>query len=287
MRLQFRHLYLLLGAVLLPFSGLSGITLAGSDLLVPDIQDALLEQLEAAGLEVEISFEGSLIALKDLQDGTADAAIIAVPDSESSPGGRTFPFCFQVVAFAVHATNPVTELTYGQLTSIYERDGVINDWADLTPALDWRDRKIALWAVRSKSAITLEIFNAVVLQGRPLKDAVRYSTNDTEELQSIVMGDPSALMAVPAIPLTPSLRFLGIKREETGQAYTPSEDNVLFGDYPLRLPFYLAVQDSLSDAELSKLVKAIYSPQVTAALRSVNYLPVPSTEQQSLLAELE
>ncbi|MEX0326470.1 MAG: PstS family phosphate ABC transporter substrate-binding protein [Puniceicoccaceae bacterium] len=287
MRLHIRNLCPLLLALVLPVLPLSSMTLTGSDLLGPAIQAALQEQLNAAGLDAELAFGGSLLAMQELQEGTADAAILAVPGSDSSPGGRTFPFGFQIVALAVHTTNPVTELTYGQLTSIFEQDGVLNNWSDLTAALEWRDRKISLWAVRSKSAITLEIFNAVVLQGSPLKDSVRYTVNDTEELQALIIENPSALVAVPAIPLTPSIRFLGVKGDESGQAYTPSEDNVLFGDYPLRLPFYLTVQDSLSEEDLGKLVRAIYSPEVTAALRSVNYMPVPETERQSLLAEFE
>lgn len=263
------------------------MTLTGSDLLGPAVQKALQDQLDAAGLDVELAFGGSLMAMQELQEGTADAAILAVPGNDSSPSGRSFPFCFQIVALAVHTNNPVSELTYSQLTNIFEQDGVLSNWSDLTAALEWRDRKISLWAVRSKSAITLEIFNAVVLQGSPLKDSVRYTGNNTEELQALIVENPTALIAAPAIPLTPSIRFLGVKIEESGQAYTPSEDNVLFGDYPLRLPFYLTVQDTLSDEDLGKLVKAIYSPEVTAALRSVNYMPVPETERQSLLAEFE
>ena len=260
MRLPIRTLCLLLSAFSLTAVHLQAITIAGSDLLVPAIQEALQEQLAAAGLDADLSFGGSLLAMEQLQDGTADAAILAIPDGDGTmPGGRTFPFCFQVVAFAVHATNPVSELTYQQLTSIYEKDGVLSNWSDLTAALEWRDRKIAFWDVRSKSAITLEIFNAVVLKGRPLKDGVRYSVNDAEQIQSLIMENPSAMMAVPAISLTPSIRFLGIKKDESGQAYTPSGDNVLFGDYPLRLPFYLAVQDSVSgdDTERQSLLTSL------------------------------
>ena len=40
-------------------------------------------------------------------------------------------------------------------------------------------------------------------------------------------------------------------------------------------------------ADLAKLIQAIYSPEVTAELKRVNYMPVPATERQSLLAEFE
>ena len=267
---------------------LPAMTVTGSDLVVAPVQEALAKQLQALGVTADFDFAGSLIGKQKLSDGTADAAILAVPNAtQAIDSNRTFPFCFQIVAFAVHSTNPVTELTYNQLTSLYETDGVLNDWADLTPDLNWRDRKISLWVTRSKSAITLEIFNSTVLTGRPLKSSVRYAANDSETLQSIVQEDSSAIVAVPAIPRIPSIRFLAIKQDEAGQAYTPSEDNVLFGDYPLRLPFYLVVSEKVGDEDMAKLVRAIYAPEVTEALRAVNYLPVSQTEQQSLLSQFE
>jgi ABC-type phosphate transport system substrate-binding protein len=268
--------------------GVSALVVAGSDLLVQGIQDALKEQLEGSGMEIELSLQGSLLGLQALKDGSAGAAILAVPDEgQMSQDGNTFPFAYQVVVFAVHSSNPVTELTYAQLTELYQDNGGLNDWSDLTPDLDWRDRKIALWATRSKSSVTLEIFNAVVLKGRLLKDSVRYIPNDTEEIQSILAEDPSALMAIPAIPLNPSIRFLAIKEDDTGQTYTPSEDNVFFGDYPLRLPLFLTVSDSVTPDDLAVIVGAIYSPEVTAALKEANYLPVSAAERQSLLARFE
>ena len=270
------------------FHSLSGLNIAGSDLLGEGIQTAIRAQLDSSGVEAKLSFDGSLLGLQAMQDGTADAVIMAVPDSgDPLDMGNVYPFAYQVVAFAVHSTNPVTELTYDQLTKLYEENGVLNDWSDITPDLDWRDRTVSLWVTRSTSSMTLQILNALVLKGSPLKEVVRYAANDSEELQSIVSEDPAALVAVPAISRIPSIQFLAIKEDDAGQAYTPSEDNVFFGDYPLRLPFVLAVSDQVEAADVAKLLSAIYSEEVTAALEAVNYMPVAAAERQSLLSEFE
>jgi ABC-type phosphate transport system substrate-binding protein len=275
-------------ASLLCAQSLSALVITGSDLLEGPLREALEQELVASGLEVDFSLDGSLLGLDALNEGTTDAAILAVPDEgEGAMSDTSFPFAYQLVVFAVHSSNPVSELTYQQLSDLYQNNGVLNDWADLTPDLDWRDRKVALWATRSSSSMALEIFNAVVLKGQALKDSVRYAPNDAEVLESILLEDPSALVAAPSIARSPSIRFLAIKQDDSGQAYTPSEDNVFFGDYPLRLPFYLVASESLEEEELMKLVKAIYSPVVTQALKSASYLPVSSAEQQSLLSRFQ
>ncbi|MGC9451232.1 MAG: PstS family phosphate ABC transporter substrate-binding protein [Oceanipulchritudo sp.] len=268
--------------------GASGLSISGSDLLDAGIEDALRAELEAAGLEAALSFKGSLLGQKELEQGDADAAILAFPeDLPDSLPGRRFPFAFQMVAFAVHASNPVPDLTYAMLASLYGQSGVLESWSNLTAQPEWRDRKISLWASRREDAINLEIFNAVVLQGSPLKRAVRYSTGDAAQLISIVVEDASALVLVPAIPANAAVRFLAVKAEEEGRGYTPTPDNVFFGDYPLRLPFYLVVSDRLDEATLAKLLRAIYSPAVTGALQNAYYMPMPDTERRSILAQFE
>ena len=264
----------------------SGLVIAGSDLLGPGIQDALQSEAQTAGLDVELSLRGSLLGSRDLGDGKADAAILAVPGDASLEAGsaRQYPFAFQVVTFAVHANNPLSEVTYTQLTNLYGEAGVLDPWTNLTPDPEWRDRNIALWATRIGQAINLEIFNAVVLKGSPLKQSVRYSSGDADQLNAIVLEDPSALVLVPWIPLTAGVRLLAVKEDQGGQAYTPSPDNVFFGDYPLRLPFVLAVAETVSGEELDKLLQVVYSPAVTDAIEAAYFQPIPDTERRSILS---
>jgi ABC-type phosphate transport system substrate-binding protein len=289
MRLIRPRLFCLFSLPLLLSVPVSALVLGGSDLLEGGIRTAIAEQANAAGLEIEMSLQGSLLGSRDLRDGKVDACILAMPHDGSLdiPNLRQFPIAFQVVAFAVHSNNPVTDLNYTQLTNLYGETGLLDSWSDLTPDPEWRDRNISLWASRSGVAMNLEIFNAVVLKGSALNQSVRYSAGDSTQLIAIVIEDPSALVMAPSIKLGAGVRFLAIKEDSGGQAYTPSEDNVFFGDYPLRLPFALVVSDSLSEDELNRLLQVFYSEQVTDALQGAFFMPIPETERRSVLRQAD
>jgi len=258
-------------------------------LLAAPVQEALVNELKAAGVDVSLSLEGSLLGLKSLQEGTSDACLLASPTDDPGTGNlRSFPLAFQVVTFLVHSSNPVTELNYPQLVDLFGHTGTLNDWSGLTSNPDWSGRKIALWASRSQSTITLEIFNAVVLRGTSLKQSLRYSTGTAEQLVALVVADPTALVLAPAIPVgNAAVRMLAVRAGTTQQAYTPSPDNVLFGDYPLRLPINLVIGPNTDQETVAKLLQAAYSPAVTAALKAMNCMTVPETERRSILAQYD
>ena len=272
-------------------SGLStaaSISIGGSDLLDSGVVKALKAQLAENGIEANIAFEGSLSAKEGFTSGTVDACLIAVPDgTESGLSGKAYLAGFQAVAFAVHSTNPLEFLTYKQLTDLFQRDGETDDWAQLVDDLSWQDRKISLWASRSDRAITLEIFNAVVLDGRPLKSSIRYKTADAEQLIRVVELDASSLLVGPVIETSPFVRLLAIKRTNAEQAYTPSIDNIFYGDYPLRLPFQLVIADTVDAETARKLVQAIYSDSVGAAMLKSFYVPLPESERIAVLSQLD
>ncbi len=286
-QISFRML-LSITLVVLTVQSMYGLYITGSDLLDKGIQDAIVEELAAAKIQTEVSFDGSLLGVGDIRAGTVDACIVAIPDgSDPISSGQVFSFGFQIVAFAVNADNPVTELDYQQLSNLFKYNGNIETWTTLTTQLDWQGRKVLLWAARSEKAIALEIFNAVVLKGSELKSSLRYNPINSEELFRIVERDTSALMVVPNITLGPKVRLLAVKAERTSQSYTPSADNVFYGDYPLRLPFQLVIADSVDAETVNILLKAIYSDRVTKALEAAYYMPLPASERQAVLSQLK
>lgn len=283
-----RHLAFLSVTALAMSLPAHALTLSGSDLFGGKLETVLAAELEAAGLEVSIEFDGSLLGLRDLEAGTVDASLLAIPDSaERETSLRKFPIGYQIVAFAVHSSNPVAELTYGQLSDLFKEGGALSKWASLTDAPAWSDRNINLLASRREKAITLELFNAMVLQGSSYKVDLRFLTGDNQSLINAVIEDPSAIVLTPAVEAPGSVKLLAVRGQQGGQAYTPSRDNVFFGDYPLRLPFYLVVADSVDEGTLGTLLKVLYSDTLTAALAGVDCMPVPEPEQRALLAQFE
>ena len=266
----------------------AGLQIAGSDLLDDSIRMAITDALAAAGIDAEMSLDGSLLGINALSNGEIDACILAVPDgNDPVQKGQVYSFGFQIVAFAVNDRNPLSELDYVQLGGLFRANGTMDNWSDLVSSGDGQDRKVNLWAARSDKLIALEIFNSVALQGSPLKQSIRYSQLDPQNLMRIVENDISAIMVVPNIKPTPGVRLLAVKEEATAQSYTPSTDNVFYGDYPLRLPFKLIVADSVDPAVLASLLRALYSDSVTRALEAAFYMPLPATERQAILSQLK
>lgn len=281
-----RFSLLVLAGLFLPVgASLHALVLTGSDLLSKDVRDAILTRLEAAGVDAVISFDGSLQGLRNLESGLVDASILALPEtSDLQTSLRRFPLCYQIVACAVHQTNPLYEISYNDLVSLYEEKGLTDSWSSLVRDPSWANRKISLMAARRQNSIALELFNAKVLKGQRLKPAVRYVSGSDEALLASVVTDPAALVIMPAVELSGPVKYLAVKQTAEDQAYTPSIDNVFFGDYPLRLPFYLVVSDEMNEAAIGTLLEALYSETVTGAFESLNFLPVPEPEQRALLS---
>ena len=264
------------------------LVISGSDLFKGEMESTLLAAFEAAGLDVKIQFDGSLLGQRDLAAGTVDASLLAIPDAARDENNlRVFPLGYQTVTFLVNSTNPVAEMTYSQLSDLFRAGGELSKWSSFTDAPAWQDRNISLIASRRANALTLELFNAMVMQGSSYNVDLRFMSGDNESLVNAVVADASALALTPAIQIDETVKALAVKADEGSQAYTPSRDNIFFGDYPLRLPFYLVVADDLDDSTLGALLQIIYSDAVTAALAEVDCVPVPEPEQQAVLAQYE
>lgn len=264
-----------------------GIRIAGSDLLETEISTALVEELKTGNLEAEIELVGSMRALDALAAGEVDACIVAVPDgSQQQEVHRVYGFAFQIVAFGVNQRNPLAELDYAQLADIFKATGSTETWTVLVDAGRLRERKINLWAARSEKVIALEIFNSVVLRGSPLKGSIRYDSQSVDQLMRVTENDDAAMILIPNMTPTSGVRILAVKEDAESQSYTPTPDNVFYGDYPLRLPFKLIAGENLKHADLQTLLQAIYSDRVTRELERAHFMPLPELERQAVLSRV-
>lgn len=285
MKLKYSSATLLVFFLTLAIPG-HAMKLSGTDLFQGEMEETLSVAFVEAGLDVEIQFDGSLLGLRDLEAGTVDASLLAIPDTVTDNNSlRKFPIGYQSVSFIVNSNNPVSEITYSQLNDLFREGGELSKWASLTDAPAWLDRNINLIASRRAGAMTLELFNASVMQGASYNVDLRFISGDDQELIDAVVGDVAALALTPAIEADGPIKALAVKSDETGQAYTPSRDNIFFGDYPLRLPFYLVVSDDMDDTTLGKLLQIIYSDAVMETLGTMNCIPVPEPEQQAVLSQ--
>ncbi len=108
-----------------------GLRIAGSTSLQP-LAEMLAEGYQAAGgARVSAQGVGSTAGLQALRTGVADLATISrrLTPEEVREGFRAHVIAWDVLAIAVHPSNPVEGLTLAELRRLFS--GEIRDWAEL------------------------------------------------------------------------------------------------------------------------------------------------------------
>lgn len=258
------------------------LRIAVSDLLEP----ALSERLEAIDLgdEAEVTYQGSLLSEEALAEGTLDLAILALPEGEAPAGMLSWPFAYFVVTFAVHETNPLDAIDLGTLAAIWQRNPSITDWEQLGLGPTWMNREINLRSIAQSNNLMTELFRAKALNRRPLNPIVSFDVS-AESLFSR-MRENAAIMAILPTAQTPvDIRLLRVGQDTGGATYSPSADNLMVGDYSLRLPFHLVVRPE-AIGKLTPLLRELLNEVTAKTLLESNYEPAPYTERREILLDL-
>lgn len=263
------------------------IRIAASDLLA----DYIEAPLEAYGEENDLTFTidgiGSLPALDRLRSDEIDLAIIAVPEGDEVPREEfeIYPFAYDVAVIVVNDSNPIDEISLAYLGGIFgsNEEFSFNTWGDLRLS-GWGSRNIKPLAGTSSESIALELFKYSVFKGGAMKPAVTM-VKDTE-VEDLLRTDAAAIAILSRMPEKSSIKVLMVSETEGSPAFGPSDDNVHYGDYPIRLAFYIAY-DPRDEAKLRPIVRELLNDEVAASLRENDLLALPDTVRRKLLIDLD
>lgn len=259
------------------------VRVGGSDLLSDQVKVALQESLRAEGLGAQVTFEGSLAGWTEVASGDLECAIVAYRNTlpiESEL--ENFAVAFQVAKLAVHRSNPLESIGYDALIGLFSESGTLANWGSLVTDPTWTNRQVRLGAMRSLDSMALEIFNAEVIKGDGLKRGIFYADN-VENLINQFVQNQAALILLPAVEEGSNFRFLSVRSAADSPAYSPGPDNVLFGDYTLRLPFHIVLGRDLEGEQRAAILRAIVSDRVMDAFVAAHFMPIPETERNALL----
>lgn len=265
------------------------LRIAGSDLLGAVVRPLLEEAAQERGWSMDFDFEGSLLAERALQSGGADIAILALP-RENPPKGDFLglPLAFEVTRVVVNEANPVQELNIEQMRTIFAATtGAAKEitWGAIGAVGSWEARQINLHAVRQRDHLNLELFRSIVLGPRDMSIKVRFWTS-SDEMIAAIAEDNAALGLLPVEENHPQVRSVFLAMNKNSQAYNPNAQSVFYGDYPLRLAFYLVAKREKSE-QLAEVVRFLYSDAAADALEAAGYQPVPSTERRQFQMDLD
>jgi ABC-type phosphate transport system substrate-binding protein len=279
-------LFILAAAVVAPANARQ-FRIAASDLLA----DFITEPLQASGEEHSIEFKvdsiGSLPALERLRSDEIDLAIIAVPEDTDVPRDefRVFPFAYDVAVIAVNQSNPINEISLASLGGIFGANEESNytTWGDLGLS-GWGSRSIKTLAGQNDKSISLELFKFSVLRGGQMKTTVA-SVKDSE-LEGSLLSDAASIAILPRVPKSKKVKALMISSEVDGPAFSPTDDNVHYGDYPIRLAFYI-VYNQRDEALAQKVLRVLLNDDLAASLRDNNLIALPDTVRRKLTMDLD
>lgn len=263
------------------------IRIAASDLLADFLKPELEAYGEAQGLSLKIDGIGSLPALDRLRSNEIDMAVIAVPVGNEVPRDefRVYPFAYDVAVIAVNANNPLNEISIARLGGIYgsSEEYNFNSWADMGLS-GWGSRKIKPMAGQEDASISLELFKYSVLEAGGMKPSVVMVKD--HEVEAILEADPASIAIMSRLPDSKKIKTLMVSASDETPAYGPTADNIHFGDYPIRLSFYI-IFNPRDEERLHSLLRLFLGDSIASALQTNNVFPLPSTVRRKLTIDLD
>lgn len=278
---------LLLLLKVVSFTCAEEIRFAASDLLSDFIRSEIEAFSQASDLTIDMDGVGSLPALDQLRTDEIDLAIVADPDGSivKNQNYVVFPYAYAISVVVVNVNNPMNELSLQQLGGIYgenEEFKYIN-WGDLGLTV-WNSRAIKPMAAQIQESISLELFKHVVFNGRGMKTSVALAK--PEEVQKLIQEDVAAIGLLSHVPKSAGMKTIMVSQRRDAPAYGPSTDNVHYGDYPIRLPFYVVYRER-DEARLRDLLVKLYSDEVDVKLKANGLVALPESVRRKILVDFE
>ena len=287
--MNFGKMLLLLPLSLIATAQAEEIRIAVSDLLA----DYILAPLKVYGEENGTTFVfdsiGSLPALDRLRSDEIDLAIVAIPEGDELPRDEfnIYPFAYDVAVIVVNDSNPIDEISVAQLGGIFgsNEEFNLNTWGELGLS-GWGGRNIKALAGTNDKSIALELFKHSIFKGGGLKPNVSI-VKDTE-IEDLIASDTASIAILSRMPENSNIKVLMVSSggDTYAPAFGPTDDNVHYGDYPIRLSFYI-LYNMRDDVKLRSTIRELLNDEVAASLRANDFMPLPDTLRRKFLIDLD
>ena len=285
-----RHLTLAALCLSLPlFTSATEVTLVGSDLLQAALEKPLAGANAGAGRALRLRLDGSLGALDAVRAGRADLAVVAVASIEGAPesGMRLIPLAYQVAVVAVNAGNPLRQMSLDQLGGVFgdKEPTDHRQWGSLGLTNEWAEKSIVANFVEDSNSLALDLFRQTVLHVPELKSTVALQPSYQELLRRVRVDETCIGLFPRPLLDAEGVQVLLIARSDRDVPFGPTAENIHNGDYPLRLPFFIAFKAERA-VELAPVVARLLGDEVAAALEQAGFVAVPGNARFNLRREL-
>lgn len=267
----------------------SEIRLVGSDLIEAVLLTPLNAYADANALSLDIDMIGTQPGMSELEDGSADLLLAALPDGPPADT-RDYvyhPFAFKIVILAVNNENDLAEISLPQVSGIFAESSerYFTRWGELGMGGVMANRAIQPVVLDDNASVLLELFKHRALDGSAIKQDVLRASSVTE-LEQMLTSDVRVI-AITDRPVAANVgRSLSVASGKPGEfAFDPRAENVFYGDYPIRLPFYLVYPEE-KEPQLRDLLQLMYTDEFSAVVGQQGFLVLPANIRKRVSFEI-
>jgi phosphate transport system substrate-binding protein len=235
----------------------------------------------APDVSVEVGGGGSGVGIRDLMQGIVNIANASrkMKDSEKEQTknntGKTpieWIVGYDAMAIYIHKDNPIEELTIDQLAQIYGEGGKIEKWSQLGIEIQGADEIVRV--SRQNSSGTYAFFREHILDKKDFKLESK-DMSGSKDVVELVSRTPGAIGYSGMGYKIDEVKFVKIKKTEADQAYLPTLDNVVAGNYSLARPLHMYTLGQ-PEGHIKKYIDWILSLAGQEIVKKEGYVPVAS-----------
>jgi phosphate transport system substrate-binding protein len=277
MKLNTRILALLVAGATAASSFAGNITAKGSDTLVILAQKwAEVYMGQHPGTKIQVNGGGSGIGFAALQKNETDLANASRKIKAKEISGcieafgdrpREYKVALDGLSVYVNEANKISTLSIEELEGIFT--GKTKNWKEV----GGDDAPITVYS-RENSSGTYEFFKEHILKGQDFAASAQTQAGTAILLQAVAkdkngIGYGGAAYGAGAKHITVSVA-------KGGEAFEPTEENVMNGKYPIWRHLYIYVNPKLDKGEIGAYLKWIRSDAGQKVVKDVGYYPLPA-----------
>ncbi|MBI2214886.1 MAG: phosphate ABC transporter substrate-binding protein [Acidobacteria bacterium] len=258
------------------------IQVKGSDTMV-NVAQAWAEEYKKVepSADVEVSGGGSGVGIAALEKGTIDIANasremkpeeIELTKKNTGKEPKEFTVGFDGLAVFVNKDNPLSEISIGDLATIYSESGTVTKWSQLGVQIPGVKDDTIVRVSRQSSSGTYEFFREHVLDKHDFKLGSR-DMNGSKEVVELVGTTKTAIGYSGMGYATGEVKMLRIASKKGEPAVEPTVENTLSKAYPLARSLHLYTLGEPEGA-VKAYIDWILSSAGQKVLQDNGYVPV-------------
>jgi phosphate transport system substrate-binding protein len=282
-----------------PTQGVTGkLKSVGSDTM-NNLMTAWFESFEKfyPNVQAEVEGKGSSTAPPALIEGAAQFGPMSRPmkASEIDEFEKAFGYKptllktgIDALAVYVHKDCPLEEISIEQITQVFSVAGADMTWGDLGVSdAAYRNKPISLYGRNSASG-TYGYFKDVALNKNDYKPTVKEQPGSSAVVQGVA-NDRFAMGYSGLGYRTSGVKALKVSLTSGDEAFEPSAENALSGEYPIARFLYVYVNKNPNQSLeplRAEFIKLVFSQQGQEVVIKDGYFPVPAELAKKELANL-